>query len=278
MSEVLVTDAEVAASHAEFAATTFGRKLARQVRYGRYKPTGVNNGVWERLLGADVNNLRHMPLTRGLMGDFIRVNNRHVPDSITPDDAARLKVAAEAHDRAEAVKGDKSYSLKTRADEVAEQAAFRRHFDVLGVGSPAVRSLIAHAVDEIIFDKNGATPNGRRLSAVEHVGYMRTALRAADHVAEGQLPYYLDRGMRGIVADVMGNATPVLLKHAEEFPAVDSYLDAQRDRMSAAFEAVSGYPQNFMVFGEYAGETNTRFLRAWVAWTGRLADRYEDAY
>ena len=45
--------------HQQISASDYGKKLMKEVRYSRYKPENITNSEWEKLLGEDVNNLKH---------------------------------------------------------------------------------------------------------------------------------------------------------------------------------------------------------------------------
>ncbi|HEY1064040.1 MAG TPA: hypothetical protein VGE30_01945 [Candidatus Saccharimonadales bacterium] len=263
MSEVQVTDAEIAASHAAFSDTEHGQRLAADVRFGRYRPVHVSKEDWVLLLGADVNNLHHMSLTRGLARDFIRTTNKLEPGRISPADAALLEVSAMVHDRAESITGDITFSLKTAHDEIREQKAFRTYLPHFGDSSPGVRMLIERAVDEVIWDHE--SPCGQMLNAVENVGYMRTALRAGRLVAEQSTAYYVDRGLRWLGVDVLISTPPRLREYAQIFPAVGQYVDAKQDDISSMYRLLED-ERNFLPYGSEFREKYTAYGTSRYAW------------
>lgn len=256
------------AIHEAFAQTPYGAQLAGQVRYERYKPLTVTNEEWVTLLGADVNNLTHMPLTYGLAKDFVRVMDAEDPGALSEHDKVLLCVAALTHDWGEAVIGDITYSNKTEQDEVEEQSAFSEHLAGFCVGQSGVLiELVEQAADEVVFNKE--TRLAGMFNAIERVGYMRTALRAAGKAQIDQLPE-ANTGLRWLVADVFSNHPAVLTEVAEDFPPVRQYLLAQEGRITEAFEGIK--PDIFVNYGDTADSKRAAVEHGCVMWQAWLAD------
>ena len=173
--------------HRAFAVTEHGQKLARSTRYDRYKPDGITNEKWERVLGVDVNNLKHLQLTYGLTRRFIEYTANpsrlwqkavSAQAQFTPEEQEDLLLAATVHDWAEAVVGDKMFDLKTRAEEDEELAVLQTMVQNLYRREEAqvIILRIDNVINTVIKDRN--TKLGRAFNAIERVGYLRTALRA----------------------------------------------------------------------------------------------------
>jgi hypothetical protein len=215
--------------HKEFQDTEHGQVLADQVRYERYKPDGVTNERWVEVLGADVNNLQHMPLTWGLAKDMIRGLRDSRPGYLDEHEELLIEVAAIIHDRGEAVVTDVTYSEKTDELEAAEQEVLTGMVD-------ESHEIVKEAAHTVVFDRGG-NKLSRIFNTIERVGYMRTALRAARHIQNGTAPD-CEAGLRWIVADVFGNHPEVLLERAAEYPPVQQYLYGVMDEITAAFGVV----------------------------------------
>lgn len=223
--------------HHAFAATEHGQRLASQVRYGRYKPEDVSNERWVELLGADVNNLTHMPLTFGLTQDMIRQLEMTHPELLIEEEKDELRVAALVHDWAEALVGDITYSDKTSSDEEEERLQFGSLLSAFeGEDAAEMSHLIAKAADEIVFDSNSKL--GQIFNTVERVGYVRTAIRASKHVMAGDAAD-CEEGLKWIVADVFGNHIEVLLDRLGNYMPVYNYLTNQEDEIKKAFQLVT---------------------------------------
>lgn len=249
--------------HEEFAKTTFGHTLAGRVRYERYKPHDVSNERWIDLLGADVNNLTHMPLTYGLARNFIRVTDELQPGYLSDEEGRLLQVAALIHDWAESIVGDISFGDKTSGDEVAEQAAFEANMSRFYHGD---LTLVNKARTEIVFDHTGKSKLGRIFNAVERVGYMRTALRAAEHIAAGDASD-CDSGLRWLVADVLTQQPRALIRHAETLQPIWQYLGNQQTTITNMFKLVE---ESTGVFENYIPEQREsrrlQFYDSYAAW------------
>lgn len=189
--------------HHAFAETDFGAELAKNIRYGTYRPPEVNETEWVNLLGADVNNLSHLQLTYGLTRVFIN-----------------------------------------HMEEAAEW--------------------IHQAMKEVIF--NPETRLGKMFNAIERVGYVRTALRAQEHIKEGTAPD-CEAGLKWLVADVLSNYHPAALARvADELPPVKQYLLAQHELITEAFDMVE-----VSVFANYQGaksqEKEDALEGCWEVWS-----------
>jgi hypothetical protein len=252
----------IIAIHECFEETEYGRTLAARVRYERYKPAEVANERWIQLLGADVNNLTHMPLTYGLAQDFIRTADRDQSYPLDDSEKELLQVAALTHDWAEAIVGDITFGDKTDEDERAEAAAFDAYLSGFYTGKEA--ELIQKAREEIIFDHSGDTKLGRVFNAIERVGYMRTALRAHAHLVTDDAQD-CENGLTWLVADVLSQQPIPLIEHAKTLPPVRQYLQNQGDIITEAFKSVSSE-----VFENYPLEQRTlkqdAFGRSYLAW------------
>lgn len=263
MSELGVTDEEVFASHRAFAATEYGELLAGRVRYERYRPEHISNEEWVDLLGADVNNLEHMPLTRGLARDFVRATNRLEPGRVSPEQGLLLDIAGLVHDRGESIITDITFSEKTEADELAEHATFAAHGNEWGEVSPAMKELTHRAVEEVVFAKTGEL--AAMFNAVENIGYVRTLLRASERLILTR-DARLAGGLRWLVADVLQNAPMRLAEHAEAYLAVEQYLLKVGEQIHTAFGQPNPSGKDFENYGVKRGEKVRAFLSAWSQW------------
>jgi hypothetical protein len=254
--------------HEEFKKTDFGITLSSRVRYEKYKPAEVSNGRWVELLGADVNNLTHLTLTYGLVQNFVRATDMLQPGYLNEEEDEVLKVAALIHDWAEAIVGDISYGDKTDIDELQEQAAFEAHLAQFYDGDAA--NLIDKARKEVVFDHMGNSKLGKAFNAIERVGYLRTALRASDHVIDQDAPD-CDAGLRWIVADVLSQQPSALEHYSETLIAIKQYLIAEHERISRAFELIDNDPsvfKNYPIDQQVVKES--QFKQSYKDWDARI--------
>ncbi len=251
------------AIHQAFTETEYGHKLAANIRYERYKPKSVSNERWVELLGADVNNLTHLQLTYGLTRSFIIHQDEVDPSYLSDQERQTLLVAALIHDWGEAMVGDLSWDEKDDSAEAKESAAFDGKLsDFYPEGSDDIKAMIKSARDEIIF--NPKSRLGRLFNAIERVGYIRTALRASEHVISGDAPDCKE-GLRWIVGDVFGNHIIKALEYANDYPPVHRFLADQVGKINTAFTVVTSD-----VFANYKpeqrGQEKIDFINARLAW------------
>jgi hypothetical protein len=253
--------------HNSFTETEYGQTLAGQVRYERYKPEHISNERWTELLGADVNNLTHMPLTFGLTRVMVTQLRLTQPRLLDTNEENLLGAAAIIHDWAEAVVGDISYSDKTddnKAEEKEQLTAILASFE--GTSAQDAKALIDRAAQEVVFAPD--TKLGHIFNTVERAGYMRTALRAAHHVIQGTAPD-CEEGLRWIVADVFGNHTAALVERTSVYLPVNGYLNHMRNDISRAFGIVSdgtflNYEENQRLPKQEAFHKASETFQSWL--------------
>jgi hypothetical protein len=250
MSQELAPD--IAGIHSAFAETEYGRRAAESIRYERYNLEGSSHEEWVALLGPDVNGLTHGPLTRQLAKSFIRHSQYLQPGLLNDSEEMLLEVTAIAHDWGEAIKGigDTTYSDNTDEKKNKEKAELLANLDSFYEGgTDDVRELILTGIQEVAFNSGGNEKLARVFNAIERVGYVRTALRAAEVINSGQYPEH-DAGLRWLIADVFANQIAKLDEYAGDYAVVDLYLINQHHVISEAFKMI-GYEE----FLNYENET-----------------------
>lgn len=229
--------------HRDFAGTEHGEVLAGQIRYSRYKPESISNEEWIDLLGRDVQNLQHMPLTYGLARQFLRhskyfaEHDGEVEDtseySFTRREEEDLLLAAIWHDQAESIVGDYMVDQKQDDHEAEEIKAMGEIIKKYYGEIEGLADRLKHIKDEIVFNRE--TRLGKVFNMIERVGYLRTGLRAFEKSQEVDDPE-LRQGLQWLSNNVLLNQVNALLDYAHENPAVREFLVANRDRITAAFE------------------------------------------
>lgn len=152
-----------------FANSAYGQQLAENSRWGDFKPDWVSTGLWTRLLGADVNNLSHMPYTLGLTEDYCLAES--LPGAVSQ----RLGRVAITHDWGEAIVGDISLPSKTEEDEKKEIVAYKKIANEL-LGRRQGKKLCDDVLP-ILYKEEAEL--GDRFRSVEYIGYCTTGIRAA---------------------------------------------------------------------------------------------------
>lgn len=225
--------------HDDFSETEYGQKLAGNARYDRYKPEDVTLAEWERLLGVDVNNLKHLKLSYGMARQFIKYTEELSPDQgekkieLTTKEKEDLLLAATIHDWAEAIVGDVSYDFKTKEHEEKEYAELKKMAGgILGENSDELIARIANVTDTVIKDTNSKL--GKIFNMIERVGYVRTALRAWEQSkSEGG---DLQTCLQWITYNILCTQILKLVQSSETYPAVAHYLRENKYSIDDAFE------------------------------------------
>lgn len=130
--------------------------------------------------------------------------------------------------------------------------------------------MIDRAREEVVCVKERTTPVSIAFSAIELLGYRRTALRAADQAKTGQQPKQVRLGLRWIVADVLGNQVATkLMEHSQTFPGFQPYLEIKHRDITHAF-ATNDDKEIFGCYDELAAAKYTQFQKARAAWMATL--------
>jgi hypothetical protein len=146
-----------------FEESEYGEILKKQIRFAPFKPDHISNDEWERTLGADVNNLKHMKLMKGLCRSFSKT------EGLSKEDTELLVLVASVHDWAEAIVGDIPAPLKTEQDKETEKKHLNELLEEFKVEN-------RDRILKILFDIND--PLHEKFSLFEKVGYFRTAVIA----------------------------------------------------------------------------------------------------
>lgn len=232
--------------HNDFSRTPYGETLKANIRYAPFKPQDMLNSLWEKTLGADVNNLDHLHLSLGMTRVFLslcanppKIWKRRVPKNavFTPDEQRLLLFTAIVHDWAEAVIGDIPAPAKTQSDEALEMLTLRNIMNgMLEKKSRRVeREGLISDVQKVLTDKTSKT--GMAFYAIEGIGYMRTGLRAwqESQQATGELK----QNLVSLAKDVVPRQAQKLIRYAVFYPPVYSYLFNQQEPITQVV-AISG--------------------------------------
>jgi hypothetical protein len=258
--------------HNRFADSHFGHYLADQVRYKRYKPEAVSDQQWAQApLGADMNNLRHMPLTLGLAREFLK--HQQPGQALNNSDSQVLMLASITHDWAEAITDDKMFDKKTTTED-ADEATMMLFLLKKTLGNRLSSETLMQVYKTV---KDRTTRLGEIFNAIERVGYLRSGLNAWDaSEKEGELIRGLDpkaetelrEALQWMASNVAGNQMVALLKYAEKYHPVAKYMGNVRSRVDSLFQ---GMPAS--VFAKYPTDAENeqaqqmqKFMTAGSAW------------
>ncbi len=221
--------------HQAFSSTDFGHILANRVRYEKYKPAETSNDRWIELLGPDVGNLSHLTATYELTKSFIDVAETTQSNLLDDNEKNTLCVAALIHDWAESIVGDISFGDKTELTDAEEKQHFKENLDTFYTGPKQITDAIYSAATDVIFDH--ASKLGMIFNAIERLGYMQTALRAHDHIAQNNAAE-CKNGFMWLVADVLSNQVATLLDYAKMYSPVDIFMDDNHSAITDAFTII----------------------------------------
>jgi deoxycytidylate deaminase/5'-deoxynucleotidase YfbR-like HD superfamily hydrolase len=161
-----------------FSKTKYGKKLAKKVRYERYKPKSVSKKLWENILGPDVNNLKHHLVTFNIAKLFFDDSKKQSGSYVfNPDEKKLLAIAALIHDWGEAITGDITTDLKSLSAEKKEITALESVIKDISINSPDV-----NFADLQGSFRKAIKGEDKKLfitfNAIERVGYLLTGVRA----------------------------------------------------------------------------------------------------
>jgi 5'-deoxynucleotidase YfbR-like HD superfamily hydrolase len=251
-----------------FAESEHGQQLATQVRFERYNLAGVSNERWIELLGRDVNNLEHMPLTNRLTWVMIERLRESQPDLLDEGEEELLLVAAMVHDWGEAIVGDTTYSEKTDDHETEERKAVAEILSAFeDEEMEGMIEMIEYAATNIVF--NAETKLGKIFNTIERIGYIRTAMRAC-RIVEDEIAPECNEGLKWLIADVMGNHVSVLLDRIADYPTLYDYFFENRSDLGRTFNV--GDKANFKLFKDRIQEKKEAFHEGWNKLSAWKAD------
>lgn len=221
------------------------------------KPSWVGTEDWRTLLGDDVNNLYHLSRSVEIVDLYQELDQSSSPQIPSQYPALQtafgskydlLRVVAVLHDIQEALNGDINYHDKNEETERQERFSFMMLSGFLygDTFSYEMRQELA----SIIFDRDSEL--GKEFSIVEKLGYMMTALEAAEvygndfklnhifpAIDEIQIQE-LRFGIGQIVVNVLPYQIPQLVKAANASRPVEEFLRRNKDRIDNALLVVPG--------------------------------------
>lgn len=241
-----------------FGQTAYGQTLKRNVRWDRFQPPGCSNSEWEKLLGSDANNYRHLLLSFGIMKSFLGrlVQDKSVP--LSPHDLEILLLTPLVHDWAEAIVGDINLEYKTASHEKKERTILKRQMEEV---VPQLLSNETRAeVLDVVFDQKSRL--GSLFNITEKIGYFRTAMNAWKRIKNGGSHHSLN----ALITNVFGFNLPKLTELSGEFQPVKVFLEFHNSAINQVLDHYSDYDFDF--YPEYERQPcREKFIKATDAWT-----------
>lgn len=211
--------------HKKFSDSKYGRKLGNNIRYSRYKPQKISNQKWEKILGDDVNNLRHMLYTYYLARDYLKLIQLRL------EEYELVLFAALTHDWGEAVVGDVIGYRKDKSIEIEEIRHFRIIFKEI-VGNEFEEDFLDQISDIIIFNKYNRLSS--IFNSIERVGYLLTAIRSWKQSKRNR--YGLRKQLQWLTSSVLISEIPPIIKYTKMYKPVKYYFDRNYNVIKDAFE------------------------------------------
>lgn len=249
--------------HRVFSATPEGQTLSTKVRYDRYRPSHISERQWVKLLGVDVDNLRHMPLTLGLARTFLHYcdNATTKPEQATfsLEEKEQILLAATIHDWGESIIPDITVDKKTLEDEEREAVVIQDLVSQLELkhNPQALREKMDKAHRQVFAPNVKQTKLGMAFNAIERLGYLRTGLIAWDRSEYSEIvgdDAVLTESLQWLTNNVLLNQIPNLLSYSNVYPPVAVFLARNSSRISHAFETM---PDD--VFSRYEAEDQEKY-------------------
>lgn len=207
-----------------------GQHLNLEKRYGRYIKKIDRCGLFpdgsEKILGADINNLKHLRLTLGLTQSLSRRLD------LSEEERYHLDLATIIHDMPEARCKDTTHSKKnSKVEEKEFKYMIKIAQEVLFPDDKNKANLIINIYKNVV--KDSTTKLGEIFNAVENLGYLRTGLNAYQHFIDKQ--YFRDPSYLWITHSTLSHGLPKLIKYSNKYQPLQEYLSNQNNLITASF-------------------------------------------
>ncbi|MFZ2975481.1 MAG: hypothetical protein WA055_02500 [Candidatus Moraniibacteriota bacterium] len=253
--------------HNEFAKTKYGKKLEKEIRYGRYKPKAVSKKIWQEVLGPDVNNLRHHLVMYDIVNNFFKYNDQGTSGEYIFDYNERklLIIASLIHDWGESVTGDISADLKNGKNEKKEFEAAKKIINefTFKYNDLISKNNLQEAFDNVVIGKNEKL--SRAFNAIERIGYLLIGIKAWEEGSN----FYKDnnqftKNLWWLTTNVFLNQIKELVKYSDKYPAVKFYLDKNKKKIDNIFAKMP--EEIFLKYKKERAEKKKQFEEAKKVW------------
>jgi len=212
--------------------SSYGQILNNSERWSRFKPDDLVFGEWQKILGYDVNNLKHMRLTDFITIGLVNLQNKIYPEnSFTPEEKRILRITANIHDLPESLTGDKNFELKTEDDEDLElkNMNFIINDIQLEIDESATKQII-----DILKDKNSKL--GKAFNVIERIGYFRTGIKAWKKASNQN--DQTTNGLYWLIHNVLLNQIPPLINYSKDFALAEYALHFYKSDITQIFNEI----------------------------------------
>lgn len=257
--------------HALFQETDYGNSLEGRSRYHRYRPDYIPDLDWKRLLGNDVDQLRHMPLMYGLTRTFLaECRQNHDPTEedafFTEEEERLLLLTSITHDWGASTSGDITFDHKSATQETKKQKVLESVFiDLFGDNYAGT----AYNVMRVM--KGEQDKLSPAFDAIERVTRVRTALAAYNQSRNTDITDPgLEQNLHWLAANVFSNNITQLVEYADTYAPIQTFINQNQEIITEIFGNVD---DDVFEMDEYTDAKNRKdFKIAHDVWANHIDD------
>ncbi|MBD3244616.1 MAG: hypothetical protein GF335_01335 [Candidatus Moranbacteria bacterium] len=234
--------------HNLFVQSNYGRIMIAKIRYERYKPWNLDAKEWEKLLGPDVNNLKHLWVVYKLARNFINdqiyapkeFKNRTKGEffSYNQAETESILLASLIHDWGEAEIGDITFEKKDKNKNLKQDeiVALRKiAANLINDGSEGILlDKINEVIDRVIL-KSSSSRIGRAFNAVERQGYLLNGVKAWNLSKSKSMEFELSDKLKWLSNNVFLNQIPALVEYSKIYYPIYKTLLDKRSQITEIF-------------------------------------------
>ena len=211
--------------HRKFTDSKYGPRLAKQTRWEIYKPKRMSDQEWHVMLGADSNNLAHMPFVFEIAKEIIE---RIKPD-LSEIDKQDLLYTSMVHNWGKVDVGDITYERKTSEHIKFEHEVFERVYQEILATEEKLNTSLSLL--------GGSGRLASIFKVIERCGYLKTALKVNAYAKQ---PEYanIKINLHWLVSNVLINQIPKLINDSFLQDGLKAYLLESTDDISDAFYSI----------------------------------------
>ena len=215
----------------EISHSSYGQTLNNSPRWERFNLDNLPLDEWQKILGPDANNLRHMRLTDFITIGFVNLQNQVYPDYFNQKEINLLRITANIHDLPEAITGDKNFELKTNDDETSE---LKNMIFIVNDINIINNNQTTKQIVGILEDKNSKL--GKAFNVIERVGYFRTGIKAWKKTKNQN--EQTTNGLCWLSHNVFLNQIPALIDYSQDFALAEYALHFHKQEITQIFNDI----------------------------------------
>lgn len=246
-----ISEEQIFKIHLAFSASPFGQKLDRIPRYRRFMPKDIGQEEWKALIGPDANSLLHLAETYLLFKKYLPLF--HESGVLLTDEVySALATSAVIHGWWQA--SDASAPLPEQMPEICSRISEEIEID------SGLKTYVRKAAALVLGQEN------QRLfsiyDAIKRLGYLENS-KTAWHNSIIQAKY--SDCLKCLCNNVLLSHIPVLLKYAEKFQPIKTYLEENHVFINEMFYNMTD--SSFNIYPEKEQEESRKqFLATKILW------------